>query len=77
MLMTSSNKTTNGHIHVRDMALGVVVLILISQRTVPVHWMVSLMEDCHKHQVWLNMFEVLVIIYAYQIKNCIIEHNEN
>ena len=50
------------------MSLGVVVLILISQRTLPINWLNLLAEGWHIYWVWLLTFEVLVIIYAYQIK---------
>lgn len=50
------------------MSLGVVVLILISQRTLPINWLDLLAEGWHIYWVWLLTFEVLVIIYAYQIK---------
>lgn len=52
----------------RNMSLGVVVLILISWRTLPINWLDLLAEGWHIYWLWLLTFEVLVIIYAYQIK---------
>lgn len=77
--LSTANKTTNLHICFRDLSLGGVALILISQRTVTVKGKVLLKESsCHKHQVWFNMFKVLVIInICAESKNCIMEHNEN
>ena len=51
----------------RNMSLGVVVLILISW-TLPINWLDLLAEGWHIYWLWLLTFEVLVIIYAYQIK---------
>lgn len=48
------NKTRNGHLHFRDLALGVVFLIPVSQRTLPVNWMVSLRE-CWPEAKWSSV----------------------